>query len=110
LSRTLPGFNLLLGPETEPRVVLDALRGVTEVKVLSSPSVVVLDNKPAVLQVGDEIPIVTRTAQSVLDPEAPLVNNVEFRNTGVIQKFHPRFTGNGTIRLTIVQEICTLQS
>ncbi len=29
LSRTLPGFNLLLGPETEPRVVIDALRGVT---------------------------------------------------------------------------------
>lgn len=109
LSRTLPGFNLLLGPETEPRVVLDALRGVTEVKVLSSPSVVVLDNKPAILQVGDEIPIVTRTAQSVLDPEAPIVNNVEFRNTGVILKVHPRITGNGTISLVVEQEISSVQ-
>jgi len=109
ISRTLPGFNLLLGPETEPRVVLDALRGVTEVKVLSSPSVVVQDNKPAVLQVGDEIPIVTRTAQSVLDPEAPIVNNVEFRNTGVILKVHPRITGNGTINLVVEQEISSVQ-
>lgn len=109
LSRTLPGFNLLLGPETEPRVVIDALRGVTEVKVLSSPSVVVLDNKPAVLQVGDEIPIVTRTAQSVTDPEAPIVNNVEFRNTGVILKVLPRITGSGTISLVVEQEISSVQ-
>ncbi len=109
LPRTLPGFNLLLGPETEPRFVLDALRGVTEVKVLSSPSVVVLDNKPAMLQVGDEIPIVTRTAQSVTDPEAPIVNNVEFRNTGVILKVLPRITGNGTISLVVEQEISSVQ-
>jgi len=109
LSQTLPGFNLLLGPDTEPRVVIDALRGVTEVKVLSSPSVVVLDNKPAVLQVGDEIPIVTRTAQSVTDPQAPIVNNVEFRNTGVILNVLPRITGNGTISLAIEQEISSVQ-
>ncbi|MFI0848833.1 type II secretion system secretin GspD [Mesorhizobium sp. IMUNJ23232] len=109
LSRTTPGFNLLLGSDTEPRVVIDALRGVTEVKVLSTPSVVVLDNKPALLQVGDEIPIVTRTAQSITDPEAPIVNNVEFRNTGVILKVLPRITGNGTISLVIEQEISSVQ-
>jgi general secretion pathway protein D len=109
LSRTMPGFNLLLGSDTEPRVVIDALRGVTEVKVLSTPSVVVLDNKPALLQVGDEIPIVTRTAQSITDPEAPIVNNVEFRNTGVILKVLPRITGNGTISLVIEQEISSVQ-
>ncbi len=108
ISRVLPGFNLLLGPESDPHVVIDALRGVTEVKVLSSPSVVVLDNKPAVLQVGDEIPIVTRTAQSVTDPEAPIVNNVEFRETGVILKVLPRITANGTINLTIEQEISSV--
>ncbi|MEX0404340.1 type II secretion system secretin GspD [Aquibium sp. LZ166] len=108
ISRVLPGFNLLLGPESDPHVVIDALRGVTEVKVLSSPNLVVLDNKPAVLQVGDEIPIVTRTAQSVTDPEAPIVNNVEFRETGVILKVLPRITANGTINLTIEQEISSV--
>ena len=108
LSRVLPGFNLLLGPETQPSVVLDALRGVTEVKVLSSPSVVVMDNRPALLQVGDEVPIVTRQAQSVIDPEAPIVNNVEFRNTGVILKVLPRVTANGTINLVIEQEISSV--
>lgn len=108
ISRVLPGFNLLLGSETDPRVIIDALRGVTEVKVLSTPSVVVLDNKPATLQVGDEIPIVTRTAQSVTDPQAPIVNNVEFRNTGVILKVLPKITANGTINLLIEQEISSV--
>src|SRR5690606_17158423 len=89
LSRTLPGFNLLLGPETEPRVVLDALRGVTEVKVLSAPSVVVLDNKPARFQAGDEIPRAAHTAQAVLDPSAPSDDRLEFRNKRDIQEVQP---------------------
>jgi len=108
LSKVLPGFNLLLGPEADPRVVIDALRGVTEVKILSSPSVVVMDNKAATLQVGDEIPIVTRTAQSVTNPDAPVVNNVEFRNTGVILNVLPKITANGTINLVIEQEISSV--
>jgi len=36
LGRVLPGFNFLLGTELQPRVVLDALHGVTDVKVLST--------------------------------------------------------------------------
>ncbi|TYR30067.1 type II secretion system protein GspD [Mesorhizobium microcysteis] len=108
LSRVLPGFNLLLGPETDPRLIIDALRGVTEVKILSSPSVVVMDNRPASLQVGDEVPIVTRTAQSITDPDAPVVNNVEFRNTGVILNVLPRITANGTINLLVEQEISSV--
>lgn len=108
IGHVLPGFNLIIGPENDPRVVLDALRGITEVKVLSSPSVVVMDNKPATLQVGDEVPIVTRTAQSVTNPDAPIVNNVEFRNTGVILNVLPRVTANGTINLLIEQEISSV--
>lgn len=108
IDHVLPGFNLIIGPENDPRVVLDALRAITEVKVLSSPSVVVMDNKPATLQVGDEVPIVTRTAQSVTNPEAPIVNNVEFRNTGVILNVLPRVTANGTINLLIEQEISSV--
>ena len=42
-----------------------------------SPSVVVLHNQTATLQVGDEVPITTRQAQSVINPEAPLVNEIE---------------------------------
>ncbi|TPQ49842.1 type II secretion system protein GspD [Prosthecomicrobium hirschii] len=105
LARTLPGFNLLLGPKSEPRMVLDALQTLTNVKILSSPSLVVLDNQPAVLQVGDQVPITTRTANSVDNPAAPIVNNVEFRDTGIILRVMPRVNANGVVTLDVEQEI-----
>src|SRR5206468_12156006 len=55
LSRLIPGFNFLVGTEAQPRLILDALHAVTEVKILSTPSVVVLDNQFASLLVGDQI-------------------------------------------------------
>src|SRR5207253_11239491 len=62
LGRVLPGFNFLIGSENSPRVILDALHGITNVKVLSNPSLVVLDNQAATLQVGDQVPFSTGTA------------------------------------------------
>ena len=45
ISRVVPGFNFLVGTEASPRVILDALRNITDVKILSTPSVVVIDNQ-----------------------------------------------------------------
>jgi general secretion pathway protein D len=105
LSRVLPGFNFLVGTEANPRVILDALRTITDVKVLSTPSVVVVDNQFASLLVGDQIPITTRTAQSVDVPTAPVVNNIDYRNTGVILRVAPRVNANGNVLLDVEQEI-----
>jgi general secretion pathway protein D len=104
-KRVIPGFNLLLGPEKDPRFILDALRTLTDVKVLSTPSVVVVDNQFATLLVGDQVPITTRTAVGVDNVNAPLVSNIEYRNTGVILKVAPRINANGNILLEIEQEI-----
>jgi general secretion pathway protein D len=105
IGRVFPGFNFLIGSETDPRVILDALRTRTGVKVLSTPSLVVVDNQFATLQVGDEIPITTRTAQSVDVPTAPVVNSIDYRNTGVILRVAPRINANGNVLLDIEQEI-----
>ena len=105
LSRALPGFNFLLGSEANPRIILDALRAVSDVKVLSAPSVVVLDNQVATLQVGDQIPVTTQSATSVIAPGAPIVNNIDYRNTGVILRVVPRINVNGNVLLDIEQEI-----
>ncbi|MEJ1159967.1 type II secretion system secretin GspD [Prosthecomicrobium sp. N25] len=105
LTRTFPGLNLLVGRASDPRFVLDALRSMTNVKILSSPSLVVIDNQPAVLQVGDQVPITTRSATSVENPTAPVVNNVEFRDTGIILRVLPRVNANGVVTLEVEQEI-----
>jgi general secretion pathway protein D len=105
LQRVLPGYNLLLGPEAQPRVILSALATITDVKVLSSPSLVVIDNQPAVLEVGNQIPVSTSTATLLTNPNTPVVNTIEMRATGVILKVLPRVHGNGLVQLEIEQEI-----
>jgi general secretion pathway protein D len=103
LSSVLPGFNLVLGPASMPNMVLDALHSVTDVRVLSNPSLVVLDNESASLQVGDQVPITTGTA-TVLTANNTVVNTINYQNTGIVLRVVPRVTANGTVVLRIEQQ------
>ena len=109
IGRALPGFNFLIGSESMPRVILDALHGVTDVKVLSNPSLVVLDNQPATLQVGDQVPFSTGTA-TVLTAANTVVNTIDYKNTGIILRVLPRANANGNIVLDIEQEISNVST
>ena len=105
LNPVLPGGNLILGPLTSPKVVINALRTITDVKVLSAPSVVVVDNQVASLQVGDQVPVTTGSAAILTNPNTPLVNSISYLNTGVILQVLPRINANGNVSLKIQQEI-----
>jgi general secretion pathway protein D len=105
LAPTYPGLNFIIGSFTDPRIVLDALASVTEVKVVSSPSVVVLDNQPALLKVGDEVPVSTQQTSAIEVPNAPIVSSIRFRDTGVILKVIPRVNSSGLVTMDIEQEI-----
>jgi general secretion pathway protein D len=105
LSAVLPGGNFLLGPTATPSVVINALRTVTDVKVLSSPSVVVLDNQVATLLVGDQVPVQTQSAAILTNANTPIVNSINYINTGVILQARPRINANGTVILDVEQEV-----
>ncbi|WGS19732.1 MULTISPECIES: type II secretion system secretin GspD [unclassified Bradyrhizobium] len=104
INRAFPGFNFLIGSETQPSFVLDALHSVTSVKVLSNPSLVVINNQVATLQVGDVVPVSTGSA-TVLTTSNTVVNTIDYRNTGIILRVSPRISVNGSVRLDIEQEI-----
>ncbi len=104
ISRAVPGFNFLLGSEAQPGAILDALHTVTGVKVLSNPSLVVVNNQAATLQVGDVVPVSTGSA-TVLTTSNTVVNTIDYRNTGIILRVSPRINVNGNVRLDIEQEI-----
>ncbi len=104
LQRVLPGFNLLLGPEAQPHVILNALSTLTSVKVLSAPSLVVTDNQPALLQVGQQIPVSMGSA-TVLSSSNTIVNSIQMRDTGVILKVWPHVHANGMVQIEVEQEI-----
>jgi len=104
VAPTFPGFSVLFSGE-DGRAALSAVASMTDVKVLSSPSLMVLDNRTATLQVGDQVPIVTQTSASTIDANAPIVNQVEMRDTGVILKVTPRVNEGGRVSLEIEQEV-----
>jgi general secretion pathway protein D len=104
IAPNFPGFNYLFNTD-DVKVVINALTQVTDVKVISSPQLMVLDNEAARLQVGDQVPITTRTSQSIDDPNAPLVAEIEYRDTGVILDIIPRVNASGLVVLDIIQEV-----
>ena len=88
-----------------PNFALAALAAVTKVKILSAPEVMVLDNQPARLQVGQQVPVLTGTATSTLAAGAPVVNSVDYHSTGVIMQVTPRVNTGGLVTLDIAQEV-----
>ena len=67
--------------------------------------VVVLDNQVATLQVGDQVPVATASATVLTGTGAPVVNTIDYRNTGVILRVVPRINANGNVLLDVEQEI-----
>jgi general secretion pathway protein D len=87
------------------QAVLNTLQSKTNVRVLSAPKLMVLNNQTASLEVGDQVPIVTQQSQSVATAGAPIINTVEMRDTGVILKVTPRVNESGAVTLDIAQEV-----
>ncbi len=83
----------------------DVLATQSDVKFLSTPQVMVLDNQTANIRVGDQIPVTTRSSQSTTNPDAPIVTEVQFRDTGTLLTVTPRINAGGQITLEISQEV-----
>lgn len=100
----VPGLNYSFA-SNNVSAALDLLDSVTDVSVLSAPSIMVLNNQAAHLQVGDEVPIVTQQAQSTINPDSPLVSTLQLRETGVILDVKPRINASDVVVLEITQEV-----
>jgi general secretion pathway protein D len=107
VNSVFPGFSYAL-TAANVAATLDALNQITNVNIVSSPSLTVMDNKPAVLQIGDQVPITTQSATSVLTNGAPVVNSVSYKDTGVILSITPRINESGRVLLDIEQEVSSV--
>lgn len=105
LAAVTPGFSYVLRKADEVRLAINALAEDAQINVLSSPALMVLNNQTATIRVGDEVPIPTRQSVSNIDPDAPTVNEIEYRNTGVLLAVTPRLNGNGLVTMDVDQEV-----
>jgi general secretion pathway protein D len=105
---SFPGFNwaVISRPDTI-RATLSALAQDNLINVLSSPSVMVLDNQTAKIQVGKEVPIATSQQQGLATTDR-VVNTIEYRPTGVMLSVKPRVTPGGLVQMEIEQEVSTV--
>ncbi|MEO1017708.1 MAG: secretin N-terminal domain-containing protein, partial [Pseudomonadota bacterium] len=90
---------------TDVSAVVNALASTSDVEVISSPRMMVLNNETARLQIGDQVPVVTQSAVSITDPGAPIVNSTTYRDTGVILTVTPRIRSGGMVELQVSQEV-----
>jgi general secretion pathway protein D len=105
VAATFPGLNYIFS-SASARVALDALSTITDLKVISSPQLMVMDNQTAKLQVGDQVPIITQqSASTVASATTALVSTVQYRDTGVILEVTPRVNPSGLVTLDIKQEV-----
>ena len=106
LSALSPSFSYTIVDNADQvRVALNVLEQESEVNVLSSPSLMVLDNQTAYINVGDEIPVPARQSISNINPDSPTVNEIRFRQTGVTLTVTPRVNSSGLVTMEIKQEV-----
>ncbi|RNJ44815.1 type II secretion system protein GspD [Mesorhizobium erdmanii] len=101
---TLPGFNWSYATDNI-QVTLNALSKITDVNVISAPTIMALNNQKAILQVGDQVPILTQQSQDTGNGTAPIINSVQMKDTGVILTVTPRINNAGRVMLDIQQEV-----
>ncbi|MCK9534920.1 MAG: type II secretion system secretin GspD [Pseudomonas sp.] len=103
VSRSVPGFSYMFSG-SDWRAVINMLASRSNVKSLSSPSVLVQDNHEASIQVGNQQPI--QTSQTVnTNNTGVLTQNVELKDTGVQLKVKPRVNAGGLVVMDILQEV-----
>ncbi len=86
-------------------LAISALQAVTTVHILSSPELLVVDNQPARLQVGQLVPYQSGTAQSTLTSTSSIVSEIQYQPTGVILEVTPRVNTGGLVTLDVSQEV-----
>jgi general secretion pathway protein D len=107
VGAVFPGFNYAINAASIA-ATLSALNALTHVNVISTPSLMVLDNKTARLQIGDQVPITTQTATSVVTANTAIVNSITMQDTGVILSVTPRINESGRVQLEIEQEVSSV--
>ena len=84
------------------RVVLNALARDDLLNVISSPSLMVLDNHTASIQVGDQVPIQSSTTVS---DGGTTLSSIVYKDTGVHLAVTPQVNAGGLVTMDIEQSV-----
>lgn len=100
------GFGGNLGSNAVFGFVINAVKADTTSNVLSTPSVMTLDNAQAHILVGQNVPIATGQALSNNFDNA--FRTVQRQDIGIVLDVRPQINAGGTIKLTLRQEVSSI--
>jgi len=92
------------------KLLVTALAADNKINVISSPSLMVLNNQEANINVGDRVPTPTGTSTNLNSGATgnPYVTStIQYQDSGVTLKVKPRVNAGGLVIMEIVQEIST---
>ncbi|CAB5498429.1 General secretion pathway protein D [uncultured Gammaproteobacteria bacterium] len=84
-------------------LVINALNSMGNADILSTPSIVTLDNEDAEIVVGNEVPFITNTQLSSSNSNP--FQNFERKNVGLTLKVRPQINEGNGVKLKIEQEV-----
>lgn len=86
------------------RLLLQAQADKGKINMLSSPSVMVLNNQEASMRVGDQVPILTGSVSNTINTNN-VVQSIQYRDTGVLLNVRPRVNAGGLVNMDIIQTV-----
>lgn len=89
----------------QTRALLNLLASDSRLNVVSSPSLMVLDNHTAEIRVGDQVPIRTSSTTNTASDNLNTTSTIQYRDTGVLLEVTPRVNAGGMVVLDITQEV-----
>ncbi|GAA0691527.1 type II secretion system secretin GspD [Marinobacterium maritimum] len=89
----------------QTRALLNLLASDSRINVVSSPSLMVLDNRTAEIRVGDQVPIRTSSTTNTASDNLNTTSTIQYRDTGVLLEVTPRVNAGGMVVLDITQEV-----
>jgi general secretion pathway protein D len=95
----------------DTRLLINALASSNRATILSSPRVVAKNGEAAIIQVGQEVPIITSQQTSpTTGSTGSVLQTVQYRTTGVILNVKPVIHSDDQVDLDVSQEVSSAQT
>jgi len=93
------------GNRTFYGALVQALKSVTDANLLSTPSILTLDNQEAKIVVGQNVPFITGSTTTTGSGTTNPFTTIQRQDVGITLKVTPSLSDGGTVRLDVEQEV-----
>jgi general secretion pathway protein D len=106
LAATSSGFSAFWSSlDGDVGALVNLLSSKTDVNILSTPTLLAADNKEATFVVGGREPILIQQRQETTAASTPIVNTIQYEETGLILTVKPHINSGGLVRIDVKQTL-----